>query len=157
VCFRIDGDGTFSRLHVHDCGSDAFKPAGTVGPIVIEDSYIYELGLTSSKPDGVQISNGTGGEDVLFQGNNFFMPDDGQPGWPGVPYASNYIIIVSGITENFRADGNWFDGGRWTVDCQTGMTYTNNKFGRSDKFGIRNGSSCVWTDNTWEDNGLPAP
>ena len=122
--------------------------------------------------DGVQMR---GGKHCVFKGNNFDMPSPGTPGFYGGDYKSNSPFMLdaaTGPTDNILIEGNWLNGGNYTVysvdtggtGCPTNVRVINNQFGRDNggwpdrvEARIRTGCFAQWSGNVWEDNGQPCP
>jgi hypothetical protein len=151
----VYGSGfTARRLFVHNSGNDAFKP---VRDVVIEDSYIRELGYAAdSHADGVQMVNGG---NVVIRRNNFVMHD--QPG-----FSNSQVIIVqtnNGPVDNVTVEGNWINGGGFSLQFRdkdqgygapTNIAIRNNRFGDDYQFGpwSLDGNPVV-CGNVWDDTG----
>ena len=153
------------RLHLHHLGKDAFKTSSNV---TISRSYVHHIGMNpGTHADGNQTR---GGGNILLRANNFELPSpavvDGLSG-----FASNACSINQAETGNidgFIMEGNWLNGGNYTVffttndKYHTGLTFTgaqliNNQFGRDYQFGpLRvNGDviGFISSGNRWEDTG----
>lgn len=148
-----------TRLNVHDSGGDAFKILGS--NVVIENSWWHHLGYYPTPctggadpncphADGIQ-SQSTSASNVIIRGNNCDMSTKNLN-----LYHSNACFLGQGSDITF--DGNWFNGGNYTIYCGAVATarVINNKFGRDYRYGLRHGTCDVWSGNTWEDTGEPA-
>jgi len=151
-------NNTFKRLHIHDGNKDGMTMHGS--GVLVEGCFVEKIGMgVNTHPDAV--ANGaTSSSNQTFRGNNFFVPYAGTPGWPGSPYESNAVFIFNdlGTYSNIVIDGNWINGGNYSIYCSTGMQVTNNLFGRDYNFGTHTshkGGSCAWSNNRWEDTGDP--
>jgi len=142
------------RLHIHDHQADGMKIEGSNS--LIEGCFIEKLGMVAgAHADGNQSYSGT---NITFRGNNFWMPHPGTPNYPGAPYKSNATQIIKGDSQHFYIDGNWLNGGGYTVFCTSPHTHvTNNFFGRDSNFGTRKGTCAEWTNNRFEDNAELIP
>ncbi len=139
---RIDVSGCIDGMKVGD-------------NTTILDSYIHNLRVGGgSHNDGIQ---GTGGSGYLIKGNNITQT-------PG----ENSAIILGeefGPMDNAVIDGNWLDGGNYTIYIGYGTTnpnatITNNRFGRSYNYGIllpNPRAGVVWTNNVFDDTGQITP
>jgi len=149
-----NGQITARRLHIHDHQADGMKIEGSNS--LIEACFIEKLGMVAgAHADGNQ---SYAGNNITFRGNNFWMPHPGTPNFPGGSYKSNSAHIIKGSSQNFYIDGNWMNGGAYTMYCTSPNTHvTNNFFGRDFNFGTRNGTCAEWTNNRFEDNGELIP
>ena len=142
------------RLNIHDEGSDGIVASGNNGNVF--DCYIHNLGtLLGAHADGVQISGGT---NWLIRGNNFDLPEE-------FGHLSNAALQIEshfGLTSNVTIDGNWLNGGNYTIFSRddgyghtpTGIRITNNYFGREYRYGLLStdpGAVIEWTNNRWMD------
>ena len=145
-----------TRLHIHHQGADAVKPFRNV---VLTDSYMHHLGsISDSHADGVQMVNGS---NVTIRGNYFDMPHD-EPG-----YNNSQVMIIKsdiGPVSNVTIDGNWINGGGFSVQiiAKNGpvndVVITDNRFGREYQFGpmrIKGGADVTRSGNVWDDSGEP--
>jgi hypothetical protein len=149
-----NGQITARRLHIHDHQADGMKIEGSNS--LIEACFIEKLGMVAgAHADGNQ---SYAGNNITFRGNNFWMPHPGTPNFPGGSYKSNSAHIIKGSAQNFYIDGNWMNGGAYTMYCTSPNTHvTNNFFGRDFNFGTRNGTCAEWTNNRFEDNAELIP
>lgn len=152
----ITGEGfTARRLYVHNMGSDAFH-LNDAGNVTIEASYITDLGYkSSSHADGVQVSSGT---NVTIRGNHFYMPGDDPK------YNNSQIFMIkpdAGPISNLRIEGNWLNGGGYSVNMAGGNTNVqimNNRFGKEYSFGpLRLSGSPQVCGNVWDSDGSLLP
>lgn len=157
---------TAKRLHIHDHGADGLKISASGS--VVESSFIEKLGGNpGSHADGVQQ---TGRSNTSYLYNNFFMPKSGTPAFPGGSWNSNATIFLEtpfGKTDNVVIEGNWLDGGNYTIYCSdfsTNVSVTNNFFGRNNggwpdnvAGRIKTGNCDNWSNNRWEDTGELIP
>ena len=144
------GGFTARRLYVHDCAGDGFK---TLSNTIVEYSFVEKLGLNGRHTDGNQTVTGS---NITFRYNTIFMPIN------NAPYSSNATFMLEESVSNFVINGNWLNGGNHTINTSNitssvGVSITNNKFGRDYRFGLTNGPTPVWTNNTWEDTGVVIP
>jgi hypothetical protein len=142
------------RLHIHDHQADGMKIEGDNS--LIEGCFIEKLGkVADAHADGNQSYYGN---NITFRGNNFWMPHPGTPNYPGSPYKSNAAHIIKGNSGNFYIDGNWLNGGGYTIFCTSPNTHvTNNFFGRDHNFGLRKGTCATWSNNKYEDDASSTP
>jgi len=152
----VGGNFTLRKVNLHEGQSDAIK--GGVN-ILVEACWIHRLGMkVDAHADGLQVRDG---KNIIFRGNNMDMPVPGSAGYPGTPYKSNANFIIDqsqGPVDNILIEGNWLNGGNFTIYNTKGATNVrviNNKFGKDYKFGYKNGQFADWSGNTWEDTGLP--
>ena len=151
------------RLHIHTNGADGMKIQGSGS--LIESSFIEKLGMNDrAHADGNQ---SRGVKNVTFRYNNFYMPHPGTPEYPGAPFKSNATIFLEtpsgSSTNNILIDGNWLNGGAYTIFCSdssTNVKVINNFFGRYNagwpdkvRARIRTGNCDTWVNNRWEDTG----
>jgi hypothetical protein len=78
------------------------------------------------------------------------------------PYASNANFMIEQNITSFVIDNNWLNGGNHTINTSNitssvNVSITNNKFGRDYRYGLTNGPTPIWTNNTWDDTGLLIP
>ncbi|MEM9800190.1 MAG: LamG domain-containing protein [Planctomycetota bacterium] len=155
---------TARRINMHELGSDGVKCDGNN---VLEGCWIHRLGVNpGAHADGNQTRGGGNCEDIVIRGNNFDMPIPDGPNGPGPPYASNATLFIStavGEINNLIIDGNWLNGGNFTVylrDKGRGYGYpqnvvmTNNRFGRDYRHGVLvndTQGTAVITGNRWDD------
>jgi hypothetical protein len=155
------GDGIYGtgytarRINVHHCGGDGFKHQGDGA---IQNCWVHDLGTAEgAHADGVQIMSGS---NISITGNNFDMPID----VPGTSSNSAVFIRTAfGPIDNVTVDGNWMNGGNYTVysvnylgDIPTNVSITNNRFGRDYRYGILDLEGTVTlSGNVWDDTGLP--
>jgi len=139
---RIDVSGCIDGMKVGD-------------NTTILDSYIHNLRVGGgSHNDGIQ---GTGGRGYLIKGNYI----------PQTPGENSAIILGEefGPMDNAVIDGNWLDGGNFTLYIGYGTTnpnatIINNRFGRSYQYGLLSANpkaGVVWSGNVWDDTGLVTP
>jgi len=137
-------DYTVIRMNCHGA-ADGFKANSNV---VIQDSYIHDLAVTSSSHnDGVQ---STGGSTVTFKhntcdlragGDDCFQPGPSDTGWL---YTNN--LLAGGPTTCWMLNGN-----TGTVNS----TFTGNRFTRTFSCGAASlpGTGITWSGNYFDDNG----
>ncbi len=149
---------TARRLYLHDCGGDGMKVQGNGGPTLVEYCFVEKLGThPDAHADGSQTN---GGSNITFRYNNFDMPHEASPNWPGAPYKSNAAIIAGvGPISNLVIEYNWLNGGNYTVYCSKddsrGVSVRYNKFGRDYKWGLIVGPCDEIKGNVWADTGDP--
>lgn len=150
----ITGEGfTARRLYVHNMGSDAFH-LNDAGNVTIEASYVTDLGYNkSSHADGVQVASG---KNITIRGNNFHMPGEDPK------YNNSQIFMIKpdfGPIENLRIEGNWLNGGGYSVNmagASSNVSIKDNRFGKEYNFGPFNGvDHALVCGNTWEADGKP--
>jgi hypothetical protein len=149
---------TLRYLYVHDSDGDLLKMQGSAaGPSLVEYSFIEKGGRADdAHADGNQTR---GGHDITFRYNNFWMPAL-PPDYPGEPYDTNSTHFMQLEITNAVIEMNWLNGGNWTISCydfSSEVSVRNNRFGRSYRHGIHDGTCAEWTNNVWDDTGLPIP
>lgn len=136
------GNYTARRLNVHGC-SDGVKLGDNT---TIEASWIHDLRVTpTSHNDCVQLS---GGHSVTVRGNALEAPP-----WQN---SAVFIKVDFGSIDDVLVDGNWLDGGGYTlyVVSASSVTVRNNRFGRRHDFGPASiESSITQSGNVWDDTG----
>jgi hypothetical protein len=141
---------TARRVDVHGC-SDGLK-IGNATTVV--DSYIHDMRMTpGSHNDGIQSTGGTG---IVIRGNRIVNPSN----------QTSCILLgdEEGAIDGVLVEGNWLDGGNYTIYAGAGTTNPNitvrgNRFGRHAVFGLFTATDparVLWTANVWDDTGLPA-
>jgi hypothetical protein len=149
---------TARRLYIHHGEGDAIKMANrTPGLTLVEDSFVECMGVGVPEPhtDAVQIEAVVTHPGITFRGNNFDMPNTGtypRPNCPNAAAASGIFTVTDGNT-NITVDGNWLNGGTYTIDVEAaGLNVINNLFGREYQYGVSRGNfGGTWTNNRWED------
>jgi hypothetical protein len=147
------GGATFRRIEVHESGGSAFKP---LGGVTIESSWWHHLGRGGGSANAVQFQGEGGASGVTLRGNLCDLPVS-VAGAAG--YGSSACVLVStDAAVTATVEGNWFEGGNYTVDCdgQAGVAVRDNRFGRD----LRNGPvrDCpTAAGNVWDDSGAPVP
>jgi len=151
-CLYDLGTGNrFTRLHIHDCGSDSVKFNGA--DTLLEDSYLNNPGTNwspGSHTDGVQMRGCT---NCTIDGNNFYWP----PSQPGNFHWSQTILIEEGST-GATISNNWLGaaGGYILNNNLPDAVATGNKFYTPIYgFGASSGSYAEFSDNVWECDGSP--
>ena len=149
------------RLNMHESGGDGFK---TITDALVEGCWVHHLG---TKPGAHSDCNQTRqGGNLIFRGNFFDLPID-----IGAPYKQNAAWIIQtgeGAIDNVLIEGNWIDGGnysifvenKWTTNNNlpnygdpTNVRILNNRFGRNYRFGpLRATSYATVQGNRWDDN-----
>lgn len=149
----VTGEGfTARRLYIHNMGSDAFH-LNDAGNVTIENSYITDLGYNeSSHADGVQVASGS---NITIRGNHFYMPGD-DPN-----YNNSQIFMIKpdfGAINNLRIEGNWLNGGGYSVNmagASTNVQIMNNRFGKEYDFGpLRVADNAMVCGNVWDATGV---
>ena len=127
---------TVRGSHIWDMGADGFKPFGNV---VIENNYVERLHyVPDAHADIIQMRNGDG---LIVRGNNFECFLDVPP-----DYGCSIAIFVNdsnGQTSNVLIEGNYLDGGNFTVQLEdkgpsggpNNVRLRNNFFGTGFRFG----------------------
>ena len=144
---------TARRLNLHHGGQDGFNPYDNV---VIENNWVHHLGMQDgAHADGVQLG---GGSNFVIRNNYFDMPIN-QSG-----FRSNAAIFIrawKGPIRNVTVDGNWMNGGNYTVyvmDDSGNVKVTNNWFGRDFRYGpkrVNATGTVTWSNNRfWDNNAL---
>jgi hypothetical protein len=152
---------TARRLNVHHGQRDGFKAEGNV---LIENNWVHYLGmLPGAHADGVQSSKGS---NLTVRGNNFDLPWD-----IGVESTSAFMIKSDfGPINNVLIEGNWLNGGQFTIYVTAGsfngvnqpspsnVRILNNRFGRDNHYGLYypGTATTVRQGNVWDDTGAPA-
>ena len=145
-------DFTALRLNIHDIGQDGINASGGNGTVL--DCYIHDLGTTpGAHADGIQISLGNG---WVIRGNNIDLTKSAN--------SAVFAATDFGSIDNLIIDGNWMDGGNYTVysvdkhvgyGVPTNVVISNNFFGHNYVYGIAALEGTVgWTVNRWEDTNL---
>lgn len=114
---------------------------------------------------GIIVQNNTVVEDSWFHSMNSHAVFSGSGA--GGAFRRNYCLLTTGgacvflsdvaAQGGYRIEDNWLDGGSYTVYCHEETTVSGNRFGRGFVFGLRSGPCLAWTDNVWDDTGLPVP
>lgn len=135
-----------TRLDVHESQGDAFKVLGD--NVVIEDSWFHHLGKSEdAHADGVQ-SQSDGATNIVIRGNHCDIPVP-----PPSGYKSNACWL--GGVGDVLIEGNWLNGGNYTIYCNDGVDLIDNRFGREYRYGTITGSCRTNTGNVWDDTGEP--
>jgi hypothetical protein len=141
---------TAIRVNVHGC-NDGLKIGDST---TIEDSFIHDYWFSpGSHNDGIQSTGGTG---IVIRGNRVLNPNS----------QTSCILLgeEEGPLDDALVEGNWLDGGNYTIYAGAGTTVPNitiraNRFGRTSVYGLLSANPLaqyVWTGNVWDDTGLPA-
>jgi hypothetical protein len=143
---------TAQKLNVFNAGSDGFTAKDNT---VIDSCYIHDLGvLSTAHADGVQVSHAT---NVTITNNNFNV-------LKSTGHKSNSSVFIKadfGPISNVLVQGNWLDGGNYTVysydvgsNLVTNTIIKDNVFGRSAQYGQLSIKSPATTvgNNVFEDN-----
>tara|TARA_R110002126_G_scaffold12375_2_gene53741 strand:- start:4822 stop:7473 length:2652 start_codon:yes stop_codon:yes gene_type:complete len=154
---------TARRLEIHHMGADGTK---AMGNNLIEGCWMHHLGMNpGSHADGNQSRIGS---NIMIRGNYFDMPIPDGPNGPGEPFASNAASINQaqlGSIDNLVMDGNWLNGGNYTVYFSTSDTSNtvtnckliNNRFMRDYRYGVLtvsgNINDLIISGNVWDDTG----
>ena len=137
-----------TRLDLYDSDGDAVKVLGS--NIVVERSWFHDLGRgVDAHADGIQSQ--TAAANVVVRSNNCDMPV--REWTPEDPYNSNACWL--GPAANVRIEGNWLNGGNYTIYCGPGIHLVNNRFGRDYRFGPIAGVCSTNSGNVWDDTGAP--
>lgn len=159
---------TITRANIHGT-VDGVKADDNV---TIQDSYIHGLAYFAVDPnqgggpshnDGVQSYQCN--SNIRLQRNNIVLLGDETAG------AVYQVTQDGGVRcSNIVVDNNWLDGGGCTLNFApkvlstlTGISVTNNKFGRTRRFAnctikAYSGTTfAAYSGNVWEDNGQPIP
>ena len=155
----IGHDFTAQRVNIHNELEDGIVATGSNGTVL--DSYIHNLGTEpGAHADGISIYYGS---NWTIRGNNIDMPE----GVPG--FLSNSCIDIETYTKisNIIIDGNWFNGGNYTIYSidkglgygpPTGVQITNNFLGHGYNYGVLDAdppaSVSIWQNNRWVDTNL---
>jgi len=142
---------TAVRVDVHGC-NDGMK----IGDLTtVQDSFVHDYWFSpGSHNDGLQSTGGTG---IRIQGNRILNPNS----------QTSCILLgeEEGPLDDALIEGNWLDGGNYTIYAGAGTTNPNitvraNRFGRTYVFGLISANPLahyVWTGNVWDDTGQTAP
>ena len=132
-----------SRIHVHHVGKDAFK---TIWNATIERCYVHHIGMNPGVH--ADCNQTREGGNIYMLANNFDVPSpvtaSGDPN-----HASNSASInqaKAGDIDGLVMEGNWLNGGNYTVFFETSDAYhpnlvftgaalINNRFGNDYQFG----------------------
>ena len=138
---------TGRRLNIHGC-DDGMKAYGIGGPIVVEHSYIWDVG--GGHGDGVQSFEA---HDVTFRYNTIIGGN-----------TSAFIVHSNEGTTNYTITNNWIDGGGGYYVLRCGengdeLQVKDNLFGRNFLSAVGYGGPCDWSGNLyWDDfSVVPAP
>ncbi|WP_063826619.1 right-handed parallel beta-helix repeat-containing protein [Parafrankia discariae] len=121
--------------------------------ILIENSYVHHLAQTpSSHNDAVQT---TGGSNIVLRHNTLIPINEttGESSNAGYMFGQN-IGPISRVV----FDGNFINGGGFTLNGAGDVTFVNNRFGRNCLYGIKafKGSQVKFDQsNIWADTGRP--
>ena len=131
---------TARRVNMHGA-ADGFKADSNV---LIEDSYVHDLGIgADTHNDGLQ---STGGSGVTFRHSTCIISD-----------GSNACFQLGDDVSDILVTDSLLDGGGWVInmgDSGTNRVFTNNRFGHSAAYGpIGSGGSYTWSGNVWDDTG----
>lgn len=120
-------------------GADGFKADSNV---VIEDSYIHGLWETeSSHNDGIQAY---GGSNVVVRHNTFKLSG-----------TNAEVMQFNATNTNWTIEENLLDGGGWVFNAGSlnGSFIRNNRFTRTQGYGIMTVSGATYSGNYYDDNG----
>lgn len=132
---------TARRVEVYGT-ADGFKADQNV---IIQDSYIHNLRVTSSSHnDGIQA---TGGSNVQVRHNTFKMSG-----------TSNEIMQFNGTNSGWTIENNLIDGGGWVFNASSlnGTAIRSNRFTRTQGYGILTIPGATYTGNYYDNDGTPA-
>jgi cell wall-associated NlpC family hydrolase len=142
------GDGaTMTRMNIHGCEDGIEMYSGDT----ITDSYIHDLAFTGgSHNDGIQQN---GGSNDIVRHNTIFNPHNQTS-------CVNFTTDFGGISD-IMITGNLLNGGNYTVYSRsggngdpTGVSITDNHFGRADVFGLLSADGSVtWSGNVSDSMG----
>jgi len=150
---------TARRLNIWEMQRDGMKLEGNN---LIEGCWIHQLGLAAgAHADGNQTRVGS---NITMRGNNFDMPVNIPGGYRSNAASINQAEL--GNIENLHMDGNWLNGGNFTVYFLANASYghalrncslTNNRFGREYRYGVLNRGGNIQnlqiSGNVWDDSG----
>ncbi|MDP6938105.1 MAG: LamG domain-containing protein [Planctomycetota bacterium] len=154
------GGFTARRLNIHESGHDAIKSRSNS---LVESCWLHHVGLTpGAHADGNQTRVGS---NITFRGNFFDMPIDIGGGYKSNSNSINQAEL--GDVTNLVMDGNWFNGGNYTVyfaakgkygDYKvTNCQLINNRFGRDYRFNtlrvVGEVTNLLVDGNVWDDTG----
>jgi cysteine-rich repeat protein len=152
---------TARYLNIHESGGDGMKLGGNS---LAEYNWVHHLGTNEgSHADANQTRSGS---NITLRCNNMDIPIN-EKGGPGSPYKSNATSInqaENGPISNLVMDGNWLNGGNYTV-YYIGGAYTNsggrlknNCFGRAYRYGLLRTQGDIpdflACNNRWEDSDV---
>ncbi len=155
---------TLTRVNIHGT-VDGMKADDNT---TVQDSWIHDLSAFSSDPnqgggpthnDGIQT---VGGRHILLKHNAISVGADAN--------AAYQVTQDSGAVSDLRVDGNFLDGGSCTLNFahkggptpMTGISVTNNRFGRHSEFNcpiIISTQTVLGTNsgNVFDDTGAAIP
>lgn len=164
---EIDGQGrgdaavafsryTLRRVHIYNV-TEGPRIAGS--DVTIEDSYIHQLvQRPGDHTDAVQMVSG---KNALIRGNRI---DSYNPAAGSLGNAAFMFGEDMGKVTNCRVEGNYFNGGNYTINGGgagtkgAGCTFRDNALGRDHRYGpaANLGPNVNWdASNTWADTGDP--
>lgn len=146
---------TLARVNIHGVATGVKAGSGTT----VADSWVHDLG-----PVPVDAVRTQGGRDVTLRHNVLTAGAKAN--------AAYQVTQEGGASGSLKVDGNWLDGGNCTLNFAargggptplTGITVTDNRFGRDTRYVcpiLISTQTVLTTDsgNVWDDTGgaLPA-
>ncbi|MCK9900276.1 right-handed parallel beta-helix repeat-containing protein [Frankia sp. Cpl3] len=122
--------------------------------VLIEDSYVHHLArIGESHNDAVQ---STGGSNIVLRRNTLIPINEstGESMNAGYMFGQNFGPIAK-----VTFDGNFINGGGYTLNGAGDVTFVNNRFGRNCIWGIKyfreNSQVKFDNSNVWADTGRP--
>lgn len=151
---------TAERLNTHHSEGDAFK---TSGDNLVRNCWAHHLGMgEASHADANQTRSG---DNIVLIGNNFDIPIPEGVNGPGPGFNSNATSMNrsnGGPISNLVMEGNWLNGGNFSIYLvqdtypMTNVTIRNNRFGRDFRYGpLDTGGvipGLVIDGNVWDDD-----
>lgn len=152
----VGGHVTMRRCHLHGTSYDGHTAASES---LYEDCFFERFGTgAGAHADGIQCS---GGSNITLTRCNIDMP----VGLAGHLSNSCVTLVSTGTIDSILIEDCWLNGGNYTIYCHsqsggpdpTNVTVRGCRFGRDYSFGLLSGAVTTWENNTWEDDGTPAP
>ena len=153
----IAGDGWVAiRVNIHGVSEDGVKLGDNV---TLQDSWIHDVTPSSgAHSDGGQMQSGV--RNLVVKHNVIDMSS--------APSANSALFLAPDLGPSSSGpvtiDGNWLDGGNYTLFCVDGnngqylvqnISITNNRFGRAGGYGpSRINVAVVQSGNVWSDTGV---
>lgn len=159
------GSFVYDAVNLHNCG-DGIRG----GNLTVKNSYIHDFwfgvinGVAIDTPHADCVQGLFGQSNVLAEHNTLWNPNSA-PGQTSGYSNSVFQIGTEGNTPvtNWTINNNLMEGGGFAInmnsDIITGVTISNNRFGRDQAYGLLTYgalSQWTWTNNVYDDNGQPA-
>ena len=150
---------TARRIHMHDMWTDTFRVGSNV---VIENSYIHDIGLGQASGVHTDVIQTLGGSNVVIRNNNFDV-NSTVSGIIQMNESNGNPLPIS----NWLVENNWFDGSAIMIRsyADPSIRYINNRIGRHAYYGVLFNSPPIylrdailtngvsWKCNVWMDSG----